>query len=121
MEKNKKAVWSWPDELDALIAAPEHHKLLLENDSVRVLDTLIRPNEITAVHTHKWSATLYILSWSDFVRYDDKDNVVLDSRKLDKSMLPSSPSVWSEPLGAHRLKNVGGKDLHIISVEIKNL
>ena len=48
MKKEKKDLWSWPDELDALIAAPEHHKLLLENDSVRVLDTLILPNEITA-------------------------------------------------------------------------
>ena len=119
MKEVKKTDWSWPDEFDALIAAPEHHKLLLENDTVRVLDTLIRPNEITAVHTHKWPATLYILSWSDFVRYDDKNNIVVDSRNFDKSPLPSS-SVWTEPLPPHRLKNVGENDIHIISVEIKN-
>ena len=26
--------------LDAMTAAPEHHKVLLENDKVRVLDTI---------------------------------------------------------------------------------
>ena len=34
----QKTEWPWPDELDALTASPEHHKLLFENDLVRVLD-----------------------------------------------------------------------------------
>ena len=34
---------SWPDELDALVAAPQHHTLLFENEFVRVLDTRIAP------------------------------------------------------------------------------
>lgn len=84
-----------------------------------VLDTLIRPNETTALHTHKWPATLYILSWSDFIRYDNKNNIVGDSRNFDKSPLPST-AVWTEPLVPHRLENVGENDIHIISVEIKN-
>jgi hypothetical protein len=29
--------------MDALIAAPQHHKLLFENEQVRVLDTFIAP------------------------------------------------------------------------------
>ena len=119
MKGDTKTTGDFPEELDALNAAPEHHKLLLENDSVRVLDTLILPNEITNLHTHKWPASLYILSWSDFVRYDDKNNVVVDSRNSDTSAIPS-PSLWTEPLGPHRLKNVGKSDIHIISVEIKN-
>lgn len=40
------------DPLDAVMAAPNHHKVLLENDQIRVLETLIRPGEETAVHTH---------------------------------------------------------------------
>ena len=43
----------YPNELDALIASPQHHKLLLENETVRVIDTLIPPNETTELHTHK--------------------------------------------------------------------
>ncbi len=119
MSDDNKTAWAWPEALDALIAAPEHHKLVMENEKVRVLDTLIRPNDITEVHTHKWPASLHILSFSDFIRYDDKDNIVVDSRNLDKSMSPSSSIVWTEPLGPHRLKNVGKTDIHVISVEIK--
>ncbi|MEO5783780.1 MAG: hypothetical protein ABIQ07_10935 [Ginsengibacter sp.] len=119
MQNNKPNNWSWHQELDALIAAPQHHKLLFENDLVRVIDTLIHPGEITELHTHKWPASLYIISWSDFIRYDSEGNIVLDSRELPKS--PSaSTALWSEALPPHALKNIGNNDIHIISVEIKN-
>lgn len=119
MTDNNSSTWNWPAELDALIASPQHHKLLFENESVRVIDTLIRPKEITALHTHKWPATLYILSWSDFVRYDDKDNIVVDSRTMAKAPLPDM-AIWTEPLPPHKLENVGENDIHVIGVEIKN-
>ena len=110
--------WPWPDALYALTAAPQHHKLLLENECVRVLDTSIPPGEMTAVHTHRFSASLYVLSWSDFIRYDPEGNVMLDSRNLSPSPLPAT-ALWSGPLVPHALKNVGLHYLHIISVEIK--
>lgn len=104
--------------MDALIASPQHHKLLFENKTVRVIDTLIPPKETTEIHTHKWSGTLYILSWSDFIRYDGTNNIVIDSRTFEKSPSPFT-ALWSEPLAPHKLKNVGENDLHIISVEVK--
>jgi hypothetical protein len=36
-------VWTWPDSLDPLVAAPETHSLLFENDELRVLETRIAP------------------------------------------------------------------------------
>ena len=42
--------------LDALIKAAGHHAPLLENNSVRVLDTRVRPGERTPVHAHEWPA-----------------------------------------------------------------
>jgi len=109
----------WPDELDALIASPPHHKLLLENDSVRVLDANIPPGEMTAVHTHRLAASHLVISWSDFIRYDAEGIVLLDSRSIGKTIAQHT-ALWSEPLGPRALKNVGTNDLHIISVEIKN-
>lgn len=50
---DEKISWPWPEEQDALAAAPLHHKLLFENDQVRVLDTRITPGETTALHTHQ--------------------------------------------------------------------
>ena len=109
----------WPNELDALIAAPQHHKLLFENEFVRVLDANIPPGEMTALHTHRFAASHIVISWSDFIRYDAEGNVLLDSRNMGKSV-PQHTVLWSGPLGPHTLKNVGANDLHIISVEIKN-
>ena len=37
--------WPWASSLDALIAAPEFHTVLLENERVRVLQVRIRPGE----------------------------------------------------------------------------
>jgi mannose-6-phosphate isomerase-like protein (cupin superfamily) len=105
-------------ELDALTAAPSHHRLLLENDRVRVLDTEILPGDRTPVHTHQWPAVHYVLSWSAFVRRDESGTVMLDTRTTAFAQAP--PQVlWGEPLSAHSLENVGEASLHIISVEQK--
>ena len=109
---------TWPAHLDAMIAAPANHKLLMENEQVRVLETRIDPGETTPVHTHCWPSTYYILSWSEFIRRDDSGNVVLDTREKKVSFDPGS-AIWAGPLGPHSLENVGDKPIHIISVEVK--
>lgn len=110
---------SWPAELDALVAAPAQHRVLLENTRVRVLDTRIDPGERTPVHTHQWPATHYVLSWSAFVRRDANDVVLLDTRAAGVTAVTGS-ALWGEPLGPHSLENVGSTPLHIVSVEIKS-
>ena len=109
---------AWPDALDALQAAPEHHTLLFENAVVRVLDTRIPPGGRTPVHTHCWPSVLYILSWSAFVRRDAAGRTTLDSRSVPQLSTPPS-TLWSPPLPAHSLENVGTADLHVIAIELK--
>jgi hypothetical protein len=60
----------WPPQLDALIAASQHHKLLFENERVRVLDANIPSGEMTALHKHSMPTSLVVVSWSDFIRFD---------------------------------------------------
>ena len=62
--------WPWPDELDALIAAPAFHENLFENDLVRYLEVIIRPGDFVPVHTHRWPSVIYVRSTSDFIRRD---------------------------------------------------
>ena len=109
---------TWPDDLDAMIASPDYHTLLMENDRVRVLDTLIPPGQKTAVHTHRWPAVFHILSWADFVRYDDQGSVMVDTRQNEGGDPPTI--LWSEPIPPHALENVGDADIHLISVELKD-
>ena len=114
----ESAPWPWPDALDALSAAPRHHRILLENERVRVLDTRIAPGDRTPVHPHCWPAVHHLVSWSDFVRRDADGKVLVDTR--GRAAPEGSPcAVWSEPLPPHSLENVGNADLHVVSVEIK--
>jgi hypothetical protein len=110
--------WDWPEELDALVAAPAHHSLLLENERVRVLETLIPPGETTAVHTHRWPNVQHVLSSTAFIRRDGEGAVLLDTR-ADSGHPDAHPTHWSEPLPPHSIENVGERDLRVIMVELK--
>lgn len=105
--------------LDAMTAAPEHHKVLLENDKVRVLDTCLGPGQQTPVHAHEWPAALYVLSWSDFVRYDPDGNALLDSRAVTTKPQPGE-TIWGPPISPHYVRNIGQTDLRIIVIEVKS-
>jgi tartrate-resistant acid phosphatase type 5 len=105
--------------LDAMAADPEHHKILMENDQVRVLDTRVLPGERTPVHSHRWPATLYVMSWSDFLRRDANEKIIVDSRNWDRRPVPGE-ALWLPPLTAHSIENIGQSELHLIAVEVKS-
>lgn len=107
------------DALDAMIAARDHHQTLLENDQVRVLDTRLRSGERTPVHTHRWPATLYVMSWSDFLRRDADGNVIVDSRTWERQPAVGE-ALWLQPLTPHSIENVGESELRLIAVELKS-
>lgn len=104
--------------LDAVAASAEHHKVLLENDSVRVLQTRIAAGASTAVHAHPWPSVQYIVSYSDYVRHAPDGKVVMDSRTLTIRPKPGA-ALWSAPLPAHYIENVGTGDLVVVSMELK--
>jgi hypothetical protein len=110
--------WPWPDSLDALVAAPRHHELVLEDERVRVIITHIRPGEFVPVHTHRWPAVAYLLSWSHFIRRDPDGNVLLDSRgSAPPPKIPFAQGL--DPLPPHTVENVGDSDIRIYLVELK--
>src|SRR5947208_16494392 len=108
--------WPWPDSLDALVAAPESHHLLLENEHVRVLEVRITPGQHVPVHTHRWPGVLHILSSTDFVRCDADGNVLFDTRQAHNPPVPGSIT-WAEPFPPHSMENVGQQELLVIAVE----
>ncbi len=110
--------WPWPDALDALVAAPDHHQLLFENDHVRVLEVRIGPGQIVPVHTHRWPSVVYVKSGSDFIRRDGEGELIFDSRKVSPAQ--KTPAVvWSEPLSPHSVENIGSSEIHLLSIELK--
>lgn len=110
--------WTWPESLDALEAAPEFHRLLFENDAVRVLETRIASGQTTPVHTHRWPSVFYILSSGHFVRRDADGAILVDTRSTGSLPQPGT-SIWSDALPPHTLENVDVSDIHLIGVELK--
>ena len=53
-QSQARIVWHWPDSLEALHAAPKNHKLLFEDDHVRLLEVTVRPGETENMHGHPW-------------------------------------------------------------------
>ncbi|MCR5886515.1 hypothetical protein LRS06_01745 [Hymenobacter sp. J193] len=52
--------WTWPDSLDAVKAAPENHKVVYEDSTVRVLQVLLDAHKEEPIHTHKWKSIMWI-------------------------------------------------------------
>jgi hypothetical protein len=102
-----------------MIAAPQYHKLVLENERVRVLDTRIPVGDIVPVHTHRWPAVYYTIVAGDFVRRDREGNVLFDSRTVP-GLLTAAAGTFMECLPPHSVENIGEREIHLISVELKD-
>lgn len=113
------SAWPWPDELDALSAAPEFHTVLFEDDRVRVLDGRVPPGAIVPLHTHRWGGVLYVLSTSDFVRRNLQGDVLVDTRVSGAAPIVGSAS-WGAPLPPHTFENVGRQEFRTLTVEMKD-
>lgn len=100
------------------MAAPQYHRIVLENDRVRVLDTRIPVGDIVPVHTHRWPALYYTIVAGDFVRRDPDGNILFDSRTVP-GLLTASEATFMECLQPHSVENVSATEIHLISVELK--
>jgi len=111
--------WEYPDSLDALLAAPESHRVLFENDDVRVLETRIGPGETVPLHTHRWPSVLYVLATAHHVRHDDKGGVISDTRTADAPPEPGT-TMWLSARPPHTVENVDHSEIRLLNVELKH-
>lgn len=109
---------AWPDALDALVAAGDFHRLVLENEHVRVLETRIGPGDTAPLHTHRWPSVLYVLATAHHVRRDGAGELLTDTRAA--GALPAQGSaVWTAPMPPHTVENVGESEIRLLNVELK--
>ena len=104
----------WTPENDALAAAPQHHKLLFENDEVRVLEVSVPPGVREPLHAHRYPSVLYYVSAAHMKEYSPGVAAVDRGRKEDGAVLflPIGPP--------HQMENMEkSKALKAIRVELK--
>lgn len=115
---------TWPPELDAVVAAPKNHKVLFENDRLRVLEVILEPNEEEPVHHHRWPS-LFVF---------DRIKGPIHDFAPNGEMLPPNRDVmvafkeWDgqgclvanmAPQPAGRVLNASDQTLHGIRIEMK--
>jgi predicted ester cyclase len=110
---------SWDDALDAVVAAPENHQVLLENERVRVLSSNVLPGATVPLHTHKYPSVVYVLENGDFVRYDAEGNEASSSHQLPAEV-KNQTVMWLPPLAPHSVKNISDKEIRVINFELKD-
>ena len=115
---------TWDPAFDAVVAAPANHKVIFENDRLRVLEVTLLPDEEEPTHHHRWPSV--------FV-FDQVQGPVYDMAP-DGTKLPPNRDVmraldqWNgqgcliahmapTPLG--RVLNASGKIIHGIRIEMK--
>ena len=106
------------DELDGAAVAPENHKVIFENDHVRVLETTIASGDVTPLHSHLARTVMYVLSGSHFIRRDEHGATMVDTRANPDFVLPKVLFAAFTP--RHTIENTGADALVVIGVELKH-
>jgi hypothetical protein len=114
----------WDPKLDAVIAAPKHHKVLFENERLRVLDVTLESDDEEPVHHHRWpSVFVFDQIQGPVYDYAPDGTQLPPHRDLMKAL-----QAWDgqgclvvnmapQPLG--RVLNASGKTIHGIRIEMK--
>ena len=96
---------------DAPIAAAKTHKILFENDKVRILEVHIPAGVKEPLHEHPYKSITIIESPAR-LKYCDKDG------KEISTVLNEGVS-WIEPMGLHTAENVDSRPFKGYRVELK--
>lgn len=108
----------WPDHLEAVVAAPDNHKVLLENEHVRVLEVSLAPGEVEPLHFHRWPSVLHITQAGEWIDRDADGNVIFDSRNVPAMTYPLT--MWKGPEAPHSPVNLSDDiEVRLLRVEIK--
>jgi hypothetical protein len=110
--------WGWPVELDALVAAPESHRLLLQNERVRVLEIVVCPGAREPEHTHRWPGVM-IVDRPARIRYYE-DGVKTFESSADSAAEPGPKVLWIDPEGPHAVENIDSCAYHGLRVELRD-
>ncbi|HEX9255121.1 MAG TPA: hypothetical protein VF938_06230 [Candidatus Angelobacter sp.] len=97
---------------DAVKVAPDHYKILLENDHVRVIENTLAPGEKDAMHTHP-SGWYYVTKPGTM-------KVVHADGKTETWEAKAGEAGWLKTEGPHTSENIGKTTMGFVLVEVKS-
>jgi quercetin dioxygenase-like cupin family protein len=96
---------------DPLKVAGKTHKLLFENEWVRVLEFRLQPKESTPSHHHR-DGVFYVLSGGNITE-------TLSDGKTNEVTLSDADVKWTDAR-SHKVKNSGTTEVKMVMVELKD-
>jgi hypothetical protein len=111
--------WPYPDSLDAVVAAPQFHRILFENERVRVLEVTVGPHQREPVHTHRWPSVIYKEQTGRGRYYNAAGQLVHESTTPYRKSPGLVRARWQAPEGPHAVENTDEVADRFIRVELK--
>lgn len=111
--------WPWPDSLDAVLAAPDSHRVLFENEHTRVLEVTIAPGEREPEHTHRWPSII-VVHQPARIRYYTGDALAFTSPERPSPAESGPRASWLEPEGPHSVENIDHRGYGAFRIELKH-
>jgi len=90
---------------------PETHKVVLDNDQVRMLDVRIPPGQKVAMHSHPPNTVYYMT--------DCKLSVTSPDGKSQIAEPKAGTAIWRGGETKHAVENVGTAECHLVQTEMK--
>jgi quercetin dioxygenase-like cupin family protein len=98
------------DSNDAVAAAPDVYRVLLENDRVRVLEVTGVPGTVSPMHGHP-DSVMHAVQAADIV-------VTEAGGETKRFEVPAGATFWT-PATEHSVENIGSETVRFIRVELK--
>lgn len=116
----------WDPALDAVAAAPANHKVLFENDRLRVLEVTLEPDEEEPTHHHRWPSVFVLDQVQGPVHDVAPDGTPQPPNRDVMQALQDWDGqgclvVRMAPQPPGRVFNASGKTVHGIRVEMKTV
>lgn len=116
---------TWDPKLDAVTAAPKHHRVIFENDNLRVLEVTLEPHDEEPVHHHRWPSVFVFDQVSGPIHDISPDGTQLPP---DRDVMQAIQAwdgkgclvVNMSPQPAGRVYNASTKTVHGIRIEMKS-
>jgi hypothetical protein len=109
------------DRMDAVIAAPTSHSIILENSRVRVLQVTIPPGGTEPAHTHAWPSVMRFESPQPltYITYSKLNGKLVEGQRFEVPMENPGRTEWTGPEGFHAVQNRGTSQFRAIRIELK--
>lgn len=111
-----------PANFDAVAAAPDSHRVLMEDDRIRVLRVEVAPGATEPVHDHRWPSVMYFEQPQPitYIVYTLVDGRPVETKRIDAPALSVSQTIRAEPEGLHAVSNRGSAPFLAVRIEFKD-